>query len=206
LQFYLFFYFFLLQHSSFFITYAGLHTLWKPLLGDIKLVNGGLQSILKINVIVKTLTINRFIIRHCHRPRVCVCVLCWQIDWYEPWLWFLAGFHLLCTMLTVITVVFSCHNTQIGLFLVFCEFSVLQIYLLLKLQKLTYRIISRLWLRQGDDIFILLVCLFVTYQTTLNVADEYSWNFWGGRNKEQLLDFALCHNSWLPSHLVLSWQ
>jgi len=58
----------------FFITYAGLHTLWKPLLGDIKLVNGGLQSILKINVIVKTLTINRFIIRHCHRPRVCVCV------------------------------------------------------------------------------------------------------------------------------------
>lgn len=42
-----------------------------------------------------------------------------SIDWYERWLWFLVGFHLFCSLLTMITVIFNSHNTQIALFLSF---------------------------------------------------------------------------------------
>jgi len=54
-----------------------------------------------------------------------------QIDWHEPWLWFLVGFHLLCTMVTMLTIIFNSYNTQIALFLVFCKFSLLLTYLLI---------------------------------------------------------------------------
>lgn len=42
-----------------------------------------------------------------------------SIDWYEPWLWILLGFHLLSSMLTMITIIFNSHNLQIALFLGF---------------------------------------------------------------------------------------
>lgn len=42
-----------------------------------------------------------------------------SIDWSEPWLWFLVGFHVMCSLLTMITVIFNCHNTQIALFVLF---------------------------------------------------------------------------------------
>jgi len=56
-----------------------------------------------------------------------------QIDWYEPWLWFLIAFHLLCMTATVVTVMFNHHNTQIVLFLVFCEFALPLLHLNLML-------------------------------------------------------------------------
>lgn len=55
-----------------------------------------------------------------------LCTL--QIDWNEPWLWFLVGFHLMCSLLTMITVIFNCHNTQIALFALFCQFTTLYLH------------------------------------------------------------------------------
>ena len=73
-----------------------------------------------------------------HESRRTSCCLL-QVDWSEPWLWFLVGFHLVCSLFTMITVVFNCHNIQIALFLLFREFTMLHshIYIMLMLEMCT---------------------------------------------------------------------
>jgi hypothetical protein len=42
-----------------------------------------------------------------------------SIDWQEPWLWLLIGFHIACSLVTTITVMYNKYNVQIGLFIIF---------------------------------------------------------------------------------------